>query len=69
MLNSIDLERSLLQAGYKNQTIVLEDNGFLPDFIHTPVGFFTEMHEGCKTSSKFFNELSLPNHWEIRGDG
>lgn len=67
-----DLEHSLGDAGYTHSTVVLNDNGFLPKHVISPVGFFTGMDKEKEISSqkaRFFNELSLPAYWEIRADG
>ena len=67
-----DLENSLKQAGYEQQTIVLNEDGYLPEHVTSPISFFTGMKEENSSkdeSPKFFNEISLPNYWEIKGDG
>lgn len=67
-----DLEHSLHEAGYDAMTVVLNDNGFLPQEVVSPIGFFTQMDmykREAKTQPKFFNELSLPNYWEIQASG
>lgn len=68
----IDLEYSLQHSHQEHLTIVLQDNGFLPVHVISPIGFFTRMDMYKKTSKdkpRFFNELSLPAYWEIRGTG
>ncbi|MDC0827033.1 accessory Sec system glycosylation chaperone GtfB [Lactococcus petauri] len=68
----IDLEYSLQRSHQGHLTIVLQDNGFLPVHVVSPIGFFTRMDMYKKTSKdkpRFFNELSLPAYWEIRGTG
>ncbi|XHB95383.1 hypothetical protein AAFF39_10945 [Lactococcus garvieae] len=67
-----DLENSLKQAGYEQQTIVLNEDGYLPEHVTSPISFFTGMKEENSSkddSPKFFNEISLPNYWEIKGMG
>lgn len=67
-----DLEYSLYQSGYSHLSVVLEENGFLPSHVVSPIGFFTGMDLHKKSITKrgrFFNELSLPSHWEIQGSG
>lgn len=62
---------SLYQSGYYNQTIVLTDDGYLPVFVNSPIGFFTgmDLSKGLPGSQpKFFNELEVPSYWEIIGD-
>ncbi|MGY3713842.1 accessory Sec system glycosylation chaperone GtfB [Lactococcus petauri] len=67
---AIDLEYSLVRAGYKLETVVINDNGFLPPHVQTPLKFFlaNEGERLSSTSPKFFNEVDIPNYWEIRGD-
>lgn len=68
----IDLEYSLQRSHQGHLTIVLQDDGFLPVHVISPIGFFTRMDMYKKTSkdnARFFNELSLPAYWEIRGTG
>lgn len=70
--NERDLEHSLKQANQENLTIVLNENGFLPSHVESPIGFFTGMDRKKKTSrekGRFFNNLKLPARWEIRGSG
>lgn len=64
----IDLEYSLKNSGYTFQTVVLQDNGYLPEHVDTPLKFFTQ-HEHPSTDAMplFFNELDLPAHWEVHG--
>ena len=42
---AFDLEHSLRQAGFTHTTIVLEENGFMPEHVQTPVGYFTGMQK------------------------
>ncbi|MFK4899313.1 accessory Sec system glycosylation chaperone GtfB [Lactococcus petauri] len=67
-----DLEHSLRVSGHNPITLVLNDDGFLPPHIVSPVGFFTRMDFHKKTSHdkpRFFNDLNLPAYWEIRASG
>lgn len=69
--NEILLKTSLDQAGYYNQTIVLNDNGHLPIDILSPTAYFIEQNkkrESSTYSPKFFNDLPIPAYWEIVGD-
>lgn len=65
--SEIDLEDSLLRAGFSNETIVLNDDGYLPPHIKSPISFFLGK-ELSKDMPLFFNEITVPNFWEIRGD-
>lgn len=67
-----DLEHSLTESGQTHLTIVLNDDGFLPVHVVSPIGFFTRWDMYKKTSHdkpKFFNNLVLPDYWEIRASG
>lgn len=64
---SIDLVNSLTAAGYKHQTVVLNDDGYLPSNILTPINFFTDTWSDTEGIPKFFNEIPVPKHWEIKG--
>lgn len=67
----ISLETSLFKAGYQHQTVVLSENGFLPEHVVSPVSFFTGMNlqNLCLDKGpKFFNDVQVPNYWEIIGD-
>lgn len=67
-----DLEHSLRASGHHPLSIVLNDDGFLPQHVVSPVGFFTRMDLLKKSSHdkpKFFNALNLPVYWEIRANG
>ncbi|KAA9234412.1 MULTISPECIES: accessory Sec system glycosylation chaperone GtfB [Aerococcus] len=64
---SRDLDQSLKQAGYQWPTIVLKDEGFLPEDVKSPYQFFMgEEDESHK--ALYFNELPLASLWEISGD-
>lgn len=67
-----DLEYSLHSLGQGRLTVVLNDNGFLPSHVVSPVGYFTGM-DACKQEGqgkgRFFNDLNLPAYWEIRASG
>ncbi|XOD64959.1 hypothetical protein ACMHYE_06340 [Lactococcus petauri] len=55
-----DLESSLKQAGYKHQTIVLNEDGYLPEHVASPISFFTGMKEDNSSkndSPKFFKKF------------
>lgn len=67
-----DLEHSLIKSGYRHPTVVLNDDGYLPPHLLSPIGFFTgaqKLNESPKERNpKFFNEVEIPEYWEIRGD-
>lgn len=53
-------------AGYTHPTIVLEDDGFLPEDVFSPYQFFGGFGKE-QGQPLYFNQLSLPDFWEIRG--
>lgn len=63
-----DLHLSLKKAGYDIPTIVIDANGFLPEGVISPYTYFLNNQKdtvrGC-----FFNEVPVPDFWEIHGDG
>ena len=62
-----DLHDSLLAAGYNCPTIIIEDNGFLPDDMISPYTYFLGDEEGAD-HPLFFNQVPVPPFWEITGD-
>ena len=62
-----DLHDSLLAAGYACPTIVIEDNGFLPDDMISPYTYFLGDETGQR-KPLFFNQVPVPPFWEISGD-
>lgn len=67
-----DLHYALNQSGFTQPTVVLNDNGYLPQDILSPIRYFTEVDNDFKKRIRrplFFNEISTPNFWEIKGDG
>lgn len=64
---SLDLVRSLNIAHLNIPTVIINDNGFLPESIDSPVQFF------CKLNSNhaplYFDQITLPNrYWRIEGN-
>lgn len=65
----IDLETSLKISGFKHKTIVLQDDGYLPEDIDSPIRFFTQNETTPNENIPlFFNDLKLPAHWEVQGN-
>lgn len=65
-----DLHKSLEKSGYKHPTIVLNDDGYLPETVLSPIRFFIQpSFKNKKQVPKFFNEIEVPYYWEIKGDG
>ena len=55
-------------AGYDNETIVLEDDGFLPEQIMTPYRFFARYDIPENAKARYFNQVDVPRYWEIIGN-
>lgn len=49
-------------------TIVLNDNGFLPDDVISPYQFFADNHNTENMKPRFFNQVTVPAFWEIKGN-
>ena len=64
-----ELHDSLKLAGYNHFTIVMNDDGFLPDEVTSPYQYFAtyQVYEDDKPA--FFNDVVTPDFWEIKGDG
>ena len=69
--DSKKLHTSFKLAGKNYLTVVLEDDGFLPDDVISVFSFFLGKHEkGDKIPGKprFFNQITVPEYWEISGN-
>ncbi|TDM40067.1 hypothetical protein ETI09_10405 [Macrococcoides canis] len=66
-LPSAELYQSLQLAGNNHPTIVIEDDGFLPDNIITPYRYFAHYHPE-PTKALYFNAVKKPKYWEIDGN-
>lgn len=64
---SRDLHYSLKSAGIDCPTIVINDDGFLPNHIHSPYAYFCGITKEDR-QPLFFNQLQIPDFWEIRGN-
>lgn len=64
---SWDLHYSLAKSGYSHPTIAIQDDGFLPDDVTSPYLFYTGYVEG-EGQPLYFNQVLVPDFWEIRGD-
>lgn len=65
---SLKLQQSLQFAGFKHETIVMDDDGFLPDNVMTPYQFFANYKRNDDDKPAFFNEVQVPPLWEIKGN-
>lgn len=69
--DSESLHASFQAAGYDLPAAVIEDNGFLPDNVMSVYGFFLGNFKevyGEQARPKFFNEITVPEYWEISGN-
>lgn len=63
-----DLHRSLKIAGFNHQTLVIEDDGFLPEDVQSVFfSYLKDEEESLTYKPVFFNEISVPDFWEITG--
>lgn len=65
--SSLELYTSFKNAKMVMPSIVIEDSGYLPSDIKTPYTFFSDYKIRSSDRPKFFNELELPDYWEIHG--
>lgn len=63
---SWDLHFSLISSGYKNPTIVLNDDGFLPNDVTSPYLFYLG-YDVEDYSPLYYNQVAVPDYWEIIG--
>lgn len=67
--NSRKLYQSFIASTMEDDlTIVLNDNGFLPDEIITPYRFFAGTQNFENMAPRFFNQINVPTFWEIKGN-
>lgn len=65
------LHTSFKLAGFNCPVVVLEDDGFLPEDVTSVYGFFLGDFKaalGDKARPKYFNEITVPEYWEISGN-
>lgn len=69
--DSQSLYTSFQLAGYQCPAAVIEDDGFLPENIMSVYGFFLGDFKavyGAHARPKYFNEIQVPDYWEISGN-
>ncbi|XCP84472.1 accessory Sec system glycosylation chaperone GtfB [Roseburia hominis] len=54
-------------AGYECPAVVIEDDGFLPDGVMSVYGSFLGDFKGDGARPKYFNQVKIPDYWQIRG--
>lgn len=63
---SRDLHISLLMSGFKNTTVVIHDDGFLPNDVVSPIEIVLKEHNcTLEGTPRYFNEIEMPASWEI----
>lgn len=63
---ALDLFVSLHKAGYNHPTVVLEDDGWLPAEVTSPLGFYLKQDKTGKP--RYFSNIDVPTYYEIRGN-
>ncbi|MCS4487337.1 accessory Sec system glycosylation chaperone GtfB [Staphylococcus americanisciuri] len=58
---------TLRLAGYENEIIVIEDDGFLPEHFVTPYRYFANYQVPEDACPLYFNQVDIPRYWEIIG--
>ena len=67
--DSQSLHTSFKIAGYNLPAVVIEDDGFQPDEVMSVYGFFLgDSASGENAKPKYFNEITVPDYWEISGN-
>ena len=67
--NLVDTFRNI---GVNANMVCMEDDGFLPDGVISPYGFFLEEYDSegvIEGKPLYFNQVSIPKYWEIEGNG
>lgn len=60
------LYKTFKNVGMDNETIVIEEDGFLPSNVLTPYQFFA-CNSNHSSDPLFFNQVMIPRYWEIEG--
>ena len=67
-MGSQDLLASFQNADFDIDAVVINDDGFLPDSVENVYEYFINGEEGAKEGKPlFFNQIEVPEYWEIRG--
>lgn len=65
--SSKDLDDSLEQAGYAGLSLVINEDGFLPEKMTSPYAYFCGFSDDKTGRPLYFNELTVPDYWQIAG--
>lgn len=63
---AIDLQYSLEAAGFEAPTVVIHDDGYLPNGMTSPYSYFCHMEKG-RGKPLYFNQVPVPEFWQITG--
>lgn len=63
---SQDLHYSLKVAGLQGPTVVINDDGFLPEGVTSAYSYYCQMETGHR-KPLYFNKVKVPPFWEITG--
>ncbi|NQN67214.1 accessory Sec system glycosylation chaperone GtfB [Streptococcus suis] len=63
---SQDLHYSLKVAGLQGPTVVINDDGFLPEGVTSAYSYYCQMETGQR-KPLYFNQIKVPPFWEITG--
>lgn len=66
--NSVELYHTLKLAGRNHPTVVIFDDGFLPEDATSPYQFFSEFKRLSSDRPTYFNEIDLPRFYEIESN-
>lgn len=61
-----ELHQSLKHAGYNHFTIVINDDGFLPDDVTSPYRFFAAYQIYEDDTPAFFNDIDTPPFGKLK---
>lgn len=64
--STLDLHYSLEESGIEGVTVLLNDEGYLPEGFTSPYRFFCQVSDS-DASPLYFNQLPIPEYWQITG--
>lgn len=71
MIDGQNLHTSFKLAGKNYPTVVIDDDGFLPDDVISVFGYFLgafNVGENVPGKPRYFNQIKVPEYWEISGN-
>ncbi|WP_251547617.1 accessory Sec system glycosylation chaperone GtfB [Limosilactobacillus caecicola] len=64
---SLDLLRSEMIAKFKIPTVVMYDDGYLPDEVDSPIKYYCKL--GGNRKPMYFDQLQFPKFWRVESTG